>query len=278
MSEGDVIARTGASPATVASLTDDLEKLGVRPGSLLLVHSSLSALGWVAGGPVAVIQALLACLGETGTLVMPAYSGEYSDPEDWENPPVPDDWKPVIREHMPAFERNVTPSRGVGAIAECFRTWPGTVRSDHPITSFSARGPLAREICADHELASSVGEGSPLARVFERDGSVLLLGVGFGRNSSFHLAEYRADFEGKRPLENGSPLRIDGRRVWHTYKDLDLWGGDFRRIGAAFQDAEAGHVRTGAVACATAHLFPQRRVVDFAARWMAWHRTGDWRG
>ena len=57
MSERDAVEKS-TRPATVDSIKDDLRRLGVEPGMTLLVHSSLSAVGWVSGGPVAVVQAL----------------------------------------------------------------------------------------------------------------------------------------------------------------------------------------------------------------------------
>lgn len=272
-----MVGKTPGSPATVSTLLGDLRALGVTPGGVLLVHGSLSALGWVAGGPVAVVQALFAALGPEGTLVMPAYSGEYTDPGLWEDPPVPKSWWPAIRRAMPAYDPAITPPRGVGAIAECFRGFPKVLRSPHPHTSFCAAGPRAPEICRRHPPGESLGPGSPLGAIYDLDGLVLLLGVGFGRNSSFHLAEYRAVFPGKRALRNGSPVFEDGVRRWIEYEDLDLWGGDFRRIGEALEKQGEGTVRRGSVAGSTSLLFSQRAAVDFAVSWMEAHREGGWR-
>src|SRR4051812_1657420 len=139
MSEADVIARTGR-PRTVSSLTADLRALGIPAGATVLVHSSLSAIGWVAGGPGAGGFALLAALGPDGTLVMPAHSGDLSDPAGWQNPPVPESWWDTIRNERPPFDPRTMPTRGMGAIAECFRSWPGSRRSDHPLASVTALG------------------------------------------------------------------------------------------------------------------------------------------
>src|SRR5213082_1002062 len=97
MGEENVIQTYPVVPVIIPSLLADFTALGVTPGMTLLVHSSLSALGWVCGGPVAVVRALLDVLTPSGTLVMPAHSANLSDPAQWENPPVPSEWVPVIR-------------------------------------------------------------------------------------------------------------------------------------------------------------------------------------
>src|SRR5712691_1567855 len=72
MSEQRLIQQT-SSPRTRESLAHDLCALGVEAGMTLEVHSSLSTLGWVCGGPVAVVQALMDVVTETGTLLMPTH-------------------------------------------------------------------------------------------------------------------------------------------------------------------------------------------------------------
>lgn len=267
MSEADAIAIAGA-PRTRASLAGELRRLGLGAGMTVLVHSSLSALGWVSGGPVAAIQALTDVVGPAGTLVMPAHSSDYSDPAAWQHPPIPRDWWPVVRETMPAFDPRLTPTRGMGAIAEGFRSWPGAARSMHPNDSFVALGRHAAEITAGHALDHSLGEGSPLAHLYDLHAHVLLLGVGYDRNTSFHLAEYRAP--GGVPVTRGAPILEEGRRVWKEYADIEVDSDPFPAIGAAFE--EEGSVRTGLVGSARARLFPQRPAVDFATAWLAARR------
>ncbi len=93
-----------AGPFTRGSLREDLLDLGVEAGSTVMVHSSLSRLGWVAGGAQAVVMALMDALGPTGTLVMPTHSGHLTDPARWERPPVPAEWWPLIRGETPAYD------------------------------------------------------------------------------------------------------------------------------------------------------------------------------
>lgn len=271
MREQKIVQQTMGHPATVDSLMIDLANLGVRPGMILLVHSSLSTLGWVCGGPVAVVLALEQLLGPQGTLVMPTHSSDLSDPATWENPPVPPEWWGIIRQTMPAYQPDLTPTRGMGAIPECFRKQPGVQRSVHPQMSFAARGPKAAFITAHHSLAFGLGAESPLARLYDLEGWVLLLGVGHGNNTSLHLAEYRADYSGKKFIKSAAPVHFAGQRRWVEFEDLAWDDSDFEMIGENFT-RQTGQVRHGQVACATALLMPQRPLVDHAIKWMEQNR------
>ncbi|MEU1838445.1 aminoglycoside N(3)-acetyltransferase [Micromonospora chersina] len=258
-----------ARPHTRASLAAQLHDLGVRPGATVLVHASLRPLGFLCGGPEAVLLALRDVLGPAGTVVVPTHTPDNSDPAGWSNPPVPADWWPVIRDEMPGFDPAVTPSRFMGALAELVRTWPGAPRSDHPFVSFAALGPAAARVVDGHARADMLGEGSPLARLYDLDADVLLLGVDHGSNTSLHLAEYRQPAPPRQRC-GAAVLTGDGGREWVWWDDVDLDEECFARLGA---DLEAtGAVRLGPVGDGTARLMRQRAAVDFAVEWLARHR------
>jgi aminoglycoside 3-N-acetyltransferase len=271
MSEETVIQSNPGSPVTIPSLLADFAALGVAPGTTLLLHSSLSALGWVCGGPVAVILALEQLLGRDGTLVMPTHTGGLSDPANWQHPPAPESWWQTIRDTMPAYDPDLTPTRQMGAIPETFRKQPGVRRSAHPQDSFAAWGCHAERVAGSHALEYGLGEGSPLARIYELDGWVLLLGVGHGNNTSIHLAEYRADFPTKQLETRHAPLLVDGQRQWAAYQDIWVDDSDFEFIGADFA-RDTGLERRRPVGSAAALLLPQRSLVDYAVGWMERNR------
>lgn len=258
-------------PVTTDGLVTDLRDLGVEPGDTLLVHASLSSLGWVCGGPPAVVDALQRVLTEEGTLVMPTHTPGNSDPADWENPPVPESWYAEIRASMPPYRPEVTPTWGIGAVAECFRSCPGVERSAHPTLSFAAWGAGARAVTEGHPLTPRVGAGSPLEGVYDRDGSVLFLGTDHGTNTSLHLAEDRADLG----LETGtyaSAVLVDGEREWVTFEDRPIDSDDFPACGAAFEREHPDAFATGTVGVADAKLVEQRPLVDFGVGWLETNR------
>ena len=268
MSEGQIIQET-PSPRTRESLAHDLREIGIMPGMTVIVHSSLRSLGWVSGGPVVVVQALLDAVTPEGTIVMPTQTGGYSNPASWQNPPVPKEWWPIIHQTMPAFDPLVTPTEYMGKIVEVFRTWPGVLRSSHPIVSFAAWGKHAEYIIKKHSLDYGLGESSPLARIYDLDGWVLMLGTGYATNTSLHLAEYRAPGAVETVL--GSPMSENGTRVWKMYLDIEIDSEIFPEIGAEFE--QMGQVKIGLVGSATTRLLPQRAAVDFALQWFTNKRS-----
>lgn len=254
-------------PLTAASLVPELRAAGLPAGGTVVVHSALSRLGWVAGGAQAVVEALTTALGPGGTLVMPTQSGGLADPAAWQHPPVPAKWWDEIRAGTPAYDPAATPCRGMGAVPECFRSCAGVLRSAHPTDSFAARGPRAAELLDPHPLPYGVGEGSPLARLYESGGHVLLLGVGHGNNTTLHLAEHRSGRG--REMVQGSPVLVDGQRQWVRYPTLDWDDSDFPLAGAAYD----GPLTAGRVGLADTLVLPVVPLVDFATDWFRTHRT-----
>ncbi|MFD1019359.1 aminoglycoside N(3)-acetyltransferase [Thalassobacillus hwangdonensis] len=263
MSEPTVINSTD-KPLTRESLARNLEAIGVEKGDMLLVHLSMKSLGWVVGGPVTVLHALMDVLTDEGTLVIQTHTPSISDPAEWENPPVPKEWHDTIRKEMPLFEPARTPSTYLGVIPELFRTWPGVFRSNHPTFSIGAWGKHAKRLTERHPLHYGLNEESPLGVAYRSNAKVLLIGVGYDSNTSFHLSEHKAGTN--KQIKRGAPLLIDGTKEWMTYDDIELDEEQFVQIG---EDYERNHPITRSnVGQADSRLFPMKEAVDFATSWL----------
>ncbi|MFT8353003.1 MAG: AAC(3) family N-acetyltransferase [Gluconobacter japonicus] len=262
MTEAAAVTRSGG-PVTQARLTVDFRRLGLEPGMTVLVHTTMSRIGWVCGGARTVIEALFQAVGPEGTLVMPAQSSELSDPAGWCEPSVPQTWWDTIRASMPAFDPRLTPTRGVGTVAEMFRTWPGTRRSLHPQVSFSAHGPLAAEILSSQPLEDPFGVISPLAALKQVGASVLMIGTGWETCTALHLAERLADPQGPT-FEDATAILVEGERRWVRFRMPHTDVDRFPALGAKLD----GHpmLRHGHVGAASARLFPIDQAVSIAVQ------------
>jgi aminoglycoside 3-N-acetyltransferase len=250
-------------PVTRSRLTDDLRRLGVRPG-IAMVHASLSSLGWVVGGSQTVVEALLACLGPTGTLCAQA---------SWEDIPFglgawPERWRAVYEAELPPFDPGLSAAAPYeGRLAERIRTWPGAHRSANPGTGIAAIGARAAELTAGHRLDDGFGAGTPYAKLAGADAQIVLLGAPLRTISLLHHAEAIARAP-KRMTAYRLPVT---RRGWVDIREIDVWSGVYPdapldRIAAAALAAGVG--RQGRVGEATAHLFPAAALTRFAVEWL----------
>ncbi len=258
-------------PHTIDSLAQQFAACGLAAGQTVVVHSSMSKIGgYIVGGAEAVIWALIKVLGKKGTLMMPTHTTENTDPANWRNPPVPESYWPFIYANAPPFDPRITKTRQMGIIPELFRRWPGVVRSAHPVGSFAAWGHHAKYLTEKHDLLDEFGDASPIGRLYELDGYVLLLGVPHHNNTSLHLAEHRANWPGKRYIQEGTAMLVDGKRQWVTFQMLDLESADFNMIGDLYEETHG--IPRGRVGKAEVRFMKQRPLIDYAVEWMEKNR------
>ena len=194
-------------PISKETLIQQLHSLGVQPGGVLLVHTAFSKVKPVEDGPIGLLSALCAALGPNGTLVMPSMS--YDD------------------DHV--YDRTTSPCPEMGIVANTFWRLPGVLRSDNN-HAFAAVGPWAEKITAPQPIDHPHGLDSPVGRVYELDGQVLLLGVGQDSNTTIHLAENLANVRYRRAkyitvLRDGVPTRFDYQEIDHCCQNFALVDG-----------------------------------------------------
>jgi aminoglycoside 3-N-acetyltransferase len=223
------------SPYTTQEVTQQLLDLGVKAGQLLLVHCAFSKVKPVEEGPRGLVNALLSVLGPEGTLVMPSM--------------------PDRRDEV--FDPQRTPCTRMGVVANLFWQLPHVYRSDNP-HAFAAYGSLASEITATHPIDIPHGLDSPVGRVYQHDGMILLLGVGHDDNTSIHLAESLAQVRYRR--RKRVLLRFGQQTVMHAYDAIDHCCAKFQYVDAWLTSEKLQ--RMGPIGYADARLMRARDVVN----------------
>jgi aminoglycoside 3-N-acetyltransferase len=161
-----------------SDLVDAFRSLGICTGDIVMMHCSLSKIGYIDGGACTVIDAITEIIRTDGTLVVPTlnFGGDmYTYFENYDN--------------ANPFDTNHTPSR-MGRISETVRTMPGAARSVHPSHSVAAVGPMAEYLTKDHHQSSrAFGKNSPYYRICKKGGKFMLFGVDFKSFTAIHVIE-----------------------------------------------------------------------------------------
>jgi aminoglycoside 3-N-acetyltransferase len=244
---------------TEATFAEDLRRLGVPDGGVLIVHSGYRALGDVAGGPEAVARALVVAVGEAGTVLAPAFTTDLIDPSTWPEPPPPAE-RARLMAAMPLFDPERSPPHKMGAVVQALWRLSSTRRSRHPVTSWIALGPSAEELLQDHPLDDPEGIDGPVGRAWRADANILMLGVDHDANTTVHLAESLLDMPHLYALPDRYPvIGPDGERSWRPIEKTTKCSDGFVRLEPHLVQAHV--VRQGPVGDAAAQLVRSQDVV-----------------
>jgi aminoglycoside 3-N-acetyltransferase len=157
-------------------ITRALGELGVLPGDCLIAHTSLRAFGYVEGGSLAVVDAVLDAVGREGTVVFPTFTGR----------------------NVTDYDASIEDLIYTGTVPKAARLRDDFVKSMHPLYSICAKGPLAAELCERNDrYIFPAARHKFLHWMGERGGKALLLGCGHESNSSVHLVEELGELEYK---------------------------------------------------------------------------------
>jgi aminoglycoside 3-N-acetyltransferase len=251
---------------TARSLGKTLQRLGVRTGGVLVVHASLSRLGYVLHGADAVVSALRQAVGPEGTVMVPTFTGSFTDPACWVDPALPQSMWDEVRDGMPLFDRERSLPRLMGQVATSVLLDPESRRSAHPLSSFTAIGPCATALTGEHDLSDPFGPDSPMGRAREMAAQVLLLGVDQRRNSALMHAQCLADVPQVRRGKGPFLAEVEGQRTWVTPRRMAECTDGYGRIEDDL--VGRGQVRVERVGDGTARLMQVDPLVSLAEHLM----------
>lgn len=264
MSEKTVIDRT-KEPLSKADLITDLKALGLKPKDGIILHVSLSSIGWIIGGERTLIEAIQTVITPNGTIVMPSQSGNVSDPAEWENPPVPSAWVEKIRANMPPYHPDLTPTYAIGRVAEYFRSLKSVKRSAHYKNAFAAWGHGVEPLLDPHAPGHAFDEESPLQRMLDRAFKVCLIGTSYDSVTALHYAESQSYI--KRSIKDLYYMHTDEQTEIRYVYEFDYVTDEFAAIGQAFE--QSFRPQKGLIGQANAKLIRLTDLVPFAIAYLS---------
>lgn len=225
-----------------------LRRVGLGRGDVLFVHNSIRALGYVVGGPEAVVDALLFTVGSAGHVVVPTFTS----------------CRTSGYNQGPAYDHAGTPSR-LGLIGETLRRRPTAHRSFHPTKSVAAIGPRAAELVAGAEGGTDFDIDGPFGRLVAWGAWVVFLGTRVGSNSMLHAVEDWLDLPYLATCEalvrrGDRVVTVPERRAPVGHRGF--YGGEDRLFNRAF--LAAGFVRATHLNRTRILAAPARAIVRFA--------------
>lgn len=263
---------------TKRQLVTEIRKLGLSEGQTVMLHASVKSIGHIVGGPQTVLEAILEILTSSGTLMMLVA---------WEDSPYNifsasfqddiDKWPEEKRQKCPTFDPECSraDTKKMGILTEYLRTYPGSIRSRHPL-GYAAVGKLAQHVLKDQQWQYREGSGSPLEKLCDAGGKVLLLGAPTETVTLLHFAENIANIPNKKTVRYKMPIIQSGERVWKDFEEYDFingiapWPEDYFK-SIVDEYIEKGNGVRGTVGMAKCHLFEAKDLNNFGVIWMERH-------
>lgn len=257
----DILNDDGITDVVVKTdIKTQLLNLGIQRGMSVLVDANTARLGYISGGCQTLIEALMEVIGYEGTIVMPAFTQHNLDPacHGAENV-VRESWN-LVRENAVPFRKKLSVPSTKEPLIHQFLMNEGVFRSNHPIYSFAAWGKYAKIICDKHPLHFGLSKDSPLGKLSELNGYVLLLGCDYQDCTMFQMARYSGN---QLPIKiMTSPIEQNNHVTWIDMLDLKLNNQGFDVIGEVMEERKI--VRSIYINTARCRFFSAREAVTIA--------------
>lgn len=267
---------------TKSQLLNEIQNLGLSEGQTVMLHASVKAIGHITEGPKTILDAVLEILTPRGTLMM--LVGWADNPynkigvsfqdniDKW-----PENERRTFYDTCPAFdpEYSSADTRKMGVLAEYLRNYPGSIRSRHPL-GYAAVGKLAHCVLKDQQWQYREGTGSPLEKLCDVGGKVLLLGAPTETVTLIHSAENHANVPNKKIVRYKMPIMQDGKKIWRDFEEYDFingivpWPEDYFKtiVDEYIKKGSGDH---GSVGMAQCHLFDATDLNNYSINWMERH-------